>query len=172
MRQRWNRLCAYLSPPGYDPAAEVGFWLVGNGAAFLFALVSFWTKMERGLENTRINRVFGLVSFPDKMSPFAEVLGGSLWGFAVVALICLALTAVRWGYYYQGSRSIYFMRRLPQRGELTRRTAGLPVLLAMLTLVCAAVMLLGCLAAYWLIVPEEIRPVDQWQSMWNTARGE
>lgn len=62
------------------------------------------------------------------MEDFAQLLDWMLLGFAVTA-VCMAALAV-WHYasHFQGSRSIYTMRRLPQRWELARRCLTLPLL--------------------------------------------
>jgi hypothetical protein len=78
---------------------------------------------------------------------FARLLRGSMIGFWVMAGAALLWASYFYGYHYQDSRSIYLMRRLPQRGELHRRCLTFPLASAL------ALLLLGAAttAAYYLI---------------------
>ena len=99
---RWDRLV----PPGMNGRREAGqlaaglaAGLVWNAAAFL---VPFLQEYDRHLRRALI--------------PFA-LLAGWMVALALVHLLS----------HYQESRSIYLMRRLPDRGELWRRCLTLPL---------------------------------------------
>lgn len=162
MRRRWSDLVRRLTPPGYDASVELGWLALGGMIAFIYSLCAFGGelgKQLRWLEQVGKNPV-------DWMMPhFAEILGPSLWGFVILAVIALLLIPVHAGYWYQGSRSIYLMRRLPQRGELLRRTAGLPALIAAAALAAALALLLVYFAIYCLATPDAKQPDGQWAAL-------
>lgn len=60
------------------------------------------------------------------MPPFPAFLGGFGFPFLVLALCQPAVALAHYLYHYQGGRSIYRMRTLPQRGELGRRCLAAP----------------------------------------------
>lgn len=55
------------------------------------------------------------------MAPFAQCAVWTLLVYPVLAVVALATAAVLYSSYYQGSRSIYLMRRLPDGRSLLRR---------------------------------------------------
>ena len=89
------------------------------------------------------------------MAPFSQVTAGYIPAWGVLTLACLALGVVRYTYYYQGSRSIYLMRRLPDRWELWRRTLEWPLVLAVLLALLAAILLGAFRLGYLWTVPAE-----------------
>lgn len=60
------------------------------------------------------------------MPPFPAFLGGFGLPFLLLALCQPAVALAHHLYHYQGGRSIYRMRTLPQRGELARRCLAAP----------------------------------------------
>ena len=54
------------------------------------------------------------------MAPFYQTLSNNSWG-AGLSLLMIPLALWHYFYHYQDSRSIYLMRRLPDRRELWRR---------------------------------------------------
>lgn len=61
------------------------------------------------------------------IEPFGELLGNAWLLFGILALMMIITAAGFYGYHYQGSRSIYTMKRLPDSRELWRRCLALPV---------------------------------------------
>ena len=112
---RWDRLV----PPGMNGRREAGrlaaglaAGLVWNAAAFL---VPFLQEYER------------LMWVRAAFEPFDRHLRRALIPFALLAGWMVALALVHLLSHYQESRSIYLMRRLPDRGELWRRCLTLPL---------------------------------------------
>lgn len=101
------------------------------------------------------------------MPDFAELLGTSLSGFLITALSMAGLLAYHYLYHFQGSKSIYLMKRLPDRLELWRRCLSLPVLAAVLSLCIAAVLLAVYFGIYLLVTPEVCLTPDQWGKIWD-----
>lgn len=93
-----------------------------------------------------------------KIEPFSQILGFSLWGCLLAAAAMAGLAAWHYGVHFQGSKSIYTMRRLPQRWELLRRCLTVPALAAAVYLLEAAVLLAIDLAIYFLATPAQALP--------------
>lgn len=82
------------------------------------------------------------------MQPFAVCILWTLIVYPMLAAVALATAAVLYSSYYQGSRSIYLMRRLPDGRSLLRRQIWSVPLRVMGLLLLLGVVLL---AATWLV---------------------
>lgn len=89
------------------------------------------------------------------MAPFSQVLTWGLYGCYAAAAAMAALAFFYWRQHYRGSRSIYLMRRLPDRWELARRCLGLPLLGAGLYLLEALCLRLLDFGIYRLLTPAQ-----------------
>lgn len=101
------------------------------------------------------------------MADFAGLLRGSFWGLAAAAACMPAVAAGFYLYHYQGGRSIYTMRRLPDRWELLRRCLTLPLLTAAACLALAAVLTLLYYGIYQFATPDACLTPDQWRKLWR-----
>ena len=101
------------------------------------------------------------------MPDFTEILDRSLWGFLVAIIAALALIGVHYACHYQDSKSIYTMRRLPNRWELHRRCLTLPLYFAAVCAVLAALLLVLYFVLYMLATPAQCLTPDQWQKIWR-----
>jgi hypothetical protein len=81
---------------------------------------------------------------------------------AVILLVSNLLT------FWQGSRSIYTMRRLTDRWELLRRCCAVPLGIVAGAVVLAAVLTAVFYLAYLGLTPEGKVPPDQWTHYWQT----
>ena len=156
------------SPPGVDIEVErnwfigglVCAWIYSSGFLFRFS----WAK--NALYEYRQGMRIRLL--PDAMVPdFTELLGRSLYGFYVLALMMIGVILLHYASHWQGSKSIYLMRRLPSRWELHRRCILLPVLAMGISLAAAGLTLAVYFAAYMLTTPDGCLPPDQWQKLWS-----
>ncbi len=155
------------APPGLDLRPEKGAF--GGGMAFsaLFSL-SFLTRFSDELERLYWRNGMERTLRPDAVMPdFVQVLGGALIGFAVLALCMAAFVAVHYACHHQGSKSIYLMRRLPNRWERHRRCWTLPLLGIAACLLAAFVLLLIYYAIYMLATPEVCLTPGQWRKIWS-----
>ncbi len=156
------------APAGINLQMEQGIFKAGMIFSFLFSLIFFlrynsaysvirdWRKSNRVLQP-------GSIIFED----FNVILGSSLIGFLLLALCMLALIVYHYIYHWQGSKSIYLMKRLPNRWELHRRCLTLPVLAALLCLLAAGALLLIYYGFYMVLTPEEVLTPGQWQKIWS-----
>lgn len=153
MKCRLDSLC----PVGLDPMRELLWFFIGVGASTLYSL-----KFIFSLLSIRSNLLYSLERLPAgdaamlTMPCFSALMNGATIGFLLVALCMPALALVHYLYHYQGSRSIYLMRRLPQRWELARRCLALPVLGAATALLCGLVITLLWMGLYLFTTPREL----------------
>ena len=154
-------------PPGADGALEAKLTGLGLGLGAVYSLIVFlvrysdaraalftWDGRETVLRE-------GVV-----MKDFGYLLDKTFLGFVIVALCMVVLAVWHYAGHYQGSRSIYTMRRLPDRWELHRRCLTLPVLGVLGCLVCAVILLLIFYAIYQNTTPEQCLTPHQWQKLW------
>ena len=83
------------------------------------------------------------------------VIGGAL-------LLTLASTALLYSSYYQGSRSIYLMRRLPDGRRILRRQIwSVPLRVMVLLLLLGVVMLAASWLVWRFVTPEQCLPTPE-----------
>lgn len=158
-------------PLGINLNQELGWFATGIGASLLYSLgflaryskeyqsLFLWDGMTKKLDTSAV------------MPDFVRILGGSLSGLLVLALCMVALAVYHYSYHYQGSKSIYLMKRLPNRWELPRRCLALP-LLGIITCLCVALlMLLIYYAVYMAFTPPACLAPQQWQKIWSVLMG-
>jgi hypothetical protein len=156
-----------LVPVGLDYRRELSWVRAGCALSFLYSL-GFLIRLHAGYEELFTKVGMDRVLTPGAVMPdFTEILAGSLAGFGVVALCMAALAAWHYFYHYQGSKSIYLMRRLPDRWELARRCAALPVLSAAAAVLLAFLVPLAYFGVYLLVTPEGCLTPGQWQKIWS-----
>ena len=136
-----------LAPPGFPVQTERRLLAAALVLAFGFHLGFFvrYSAARRSLFRVSGGQKWLIPGA--QMPAFDALLGPALVGFAVAALAMAALALWHWRYYYQGSRSIDLMRRLPRRWMLPLSILGLPLLEAALCLAAGALLL----GADWLV---------------------
>lgn len=162
MRTKLARGLARLFPPGWpwQVTAEctLGALLVCWCSAVLLFLYRFdLAKMPLyapGSDHVLVGSA--------RIVPFAQIFGHALLGFWIVALCMVLLPLFHYLWHWQGSKSIYLMRRLPRRGELVRRCLAGPAALLALTLLAAALSVLLCMLLYQALTPAGHLPEDPW----------
>ena len=96
------------------------------------------------------------------MQPFAVCILWTLIVYPMLAAVALATAAVLYSSYYQGSRSIYLMRRLPDGRSLLRRQVWTaPVCWALTILLSGAVLLGLCWLLWRFKTPAECLPTPE-----------
>lgn len=101
------------------------------------------------------------------MPAFHEILGTSLYGCFVAALAMIVVAVQFYATHFQGSKSIYTMRRLPDRRELWRRVLTMPVLAALGFLVLAFVLRCLDFTIYMLLTPDQCLYPYSWTELLN-----
>ncbi len=146
------------TPPGMDLSQEKGLFIAGMCGSTVYSLFFFgryWDAYEALWKWQEEPKVL----WPGaEMEPFLELLDKSLVGYLILAICMFGMVAAHYGYYRQGSKSIYLMRRLPD-GKLLRRTCWtLPMVGVALCLAAAAVSLLLFYTVYITCTPPECLP--------------
>jgi len=138
---KWER----YFPAGFGWKREVRFFLFGLISSAVYFLLHFsvlygndyYVLFERHSLPRRVLREGAM------MEDFHLQLEGGEVLFAVLAAMMLLAAGYHLLYHFQGSKSIYLMRRLPDRGDLPRRCLAFPlfglaiILLTMLGLTAA-----------------------------------
>jgi len=154
-------------PVGIDYRTELRW--VGNGllAGFIYSL-SFFSRYLH--EYNMLFTVEGTEKILDDgavMPVFMTIMNTRMVGFATVAGCMILLAAYHYAYHYRGSKSIYLMRRLPDRWELFRRCVTLPVL-GVVSCLCIAFIIMLCYYAFYMwVTPEVCLAPGQWQKIWQ-----
>ena len=120
----WNR---YV-PLGID-GAEIRNWVVWGlifGAAWSLGFFFRFADAKRDLFFTT-GKWTG-----QPIKPFWEVIGNAFLLLSILAFIMIVMAVYFYFYHYQNGRSIYTMKRLPNRWELWRRCLTVPVLIIVL----------------------------------------
>lgn len=161
------------APPGLELKTE-GKMLAGGLILSFFFSLSFFL-----FYSSEYNQLYYWQNGPERvkvwidhamMPPFPVILRGTLTGFWITAVVMLSFIAVHYGYHHQGSKSVYLMRRLPDKWERHRRCVTLPVLAAVLVLLCALVTMLLYYGFYMIVTPDRYIPQHQWQKIWRDLR--
>ncbi len=158
-------------PPGVNYSRElkwIAAALIASAVYSLGFLISyiekyralFWTQdAEKGI-------IKG-ATMPD----FIDLIDYRLSGFTVVALCMVAVFIYHYLYHYQGSKSIYLMKRLPHRFELWRRCLALPVAGALFSLAAALILMMIYFGIYMFFTPEICLTPNQWEKIGSVVLG-
>ena len=155
------------APPGYDFKFDKTFFFavigIATGLSFSY-FFRFWSE-----KNSLYEYYLGEKTLiPGQVMPdFIEIFSGSLGGYFVLSLTMLLLIAVRYSYYYQHSKSIYLMKRLPTRFEMHRRCIIVPVIAALLCVAAAFLVLLLYFGHYMIFTPDACLTPGQWAKIWK-----
>lgn len=165
-----------LAPPGIDYEKEIRMYITWLTVAVLYSLPVLLRYKSRYGELFYVN-IRHLESyngnpakylFPDaEMAPLNEVLGTHMLGFAVVAIAMIGVAVYHYIYHRQGSKSIYLMKRLPDRMVYHRRCLSLP-LLGIAVAIGVGLLFFGIYAAiYFFVTPEEALAAGQLSNIWR-----
>lgn len=156
-----------LVPAGLNVQAECRAFGLGLGISALYSLIFLfryaqarealfeWTLRGKALKEGAV------------MANFCDLMDGLLLGFVVLALSMAGVAVYHYIYHYQGSRSIYVMRRLRSRWELPRRCLAMPVMGAVSSGLIAFVLVLLYFGVYILFTPKACLQPGQWSQLWR-----
>ena len=147
-------------PPGMNIEGEKLFFGLGMVVSFLYSTVflgRYVQELSRLYAYSEGTLVIGIF-----IENFWELLGNALVGFEVMAISMLAFAILHYSYFWQGSKSIYLMKRLPDGKELYKRVFAMP-LIGFVICVGAGVLLLGIYYGVYIIVtPKVWIAPEQW----------
>lgn len=165
--------CAHLVlsgffPPGFAWQQEILWDIAGLIFSFLYSTFTFGTRFSRNLEKLYVpDSVPKILLEGAQMTDFIHIFHGCLLGFFILMIWCIPQTVLHYRYHYQGSKSIYLMRRLPRRGELHKRCVTVPAAVLLLTGFSAFVTMLFFFGIYHLLTPDAALTPDQWHKLWS-----
>lgn len=155
-------------PMGMDGETVWAFLMGGVSVAWGLSwpfFVRFWNAVDALYTHRGGKQILRAGA---EMPAFHEVLGGALTGFGLFALCLPFVVLWNYSYHWQGSRSIYLMRRLPDKWELHRRCLTQPLAALAVCAVAAVATLLVYFAFYWFVPPEECLRGGQWRMLLQT----
>lgn len=157
-----------LVPPGFSLRFELQFFLTGlvcsalYSSLYLLRLYHAWQNLFAcGTDNKYVLRSDA------EMLPFADLLEDSLSWFAVLAVMAAVFAVGHYAYHWQGSRSIYLMRRLPDGRALHRRCLALPALELAACAVCALALFWLYFGLYVWVTPDQLYVPGQLAGLWR-----
>lgn len=165
---RPNLDLARHAPLGLEADTERRWYLFLLGGAAVYSAGAFFVRYLDARDDLYHSTLGKRVLWEGAVMPdFAEILGDALSGFALLALVCLGAAAWHYLFHYQGSKSVYTMRRLPRRWELHRRCLTLPAVGLALCAALALAVLLLYYAVYLTATPAQCLTPGQWQKLWR-----
>lgn len=155
------------APLGMNLAPVKNILIWGGLMSFVFSC-SYFIALANGVNRLyRVVRTDRVLREGAIMTDFVEVLNYALIGFAILALVMAALAVYNYAYHRQGSKSIYLMRRLPNRWELHKRCLAIPLVSVLMCAAAAFILLCIYYWIYMLVTPEVCLVPGQWQKIWS-----
>lgn len=149
-------------PPGQDIKEEKGLFILGMCGAVIFSMgyLSRYAQAWRNLYEWEDGRRIELKGI--MMKGFLPLLENALVGFLILAIAMLGFIAYHYMYYYKDSKSIYLMKRLPDKFEMHRRCISIPLMAVFASILAAVVILFIYLGVYVLFTPKECMTSGWW----------
>ncbi|WP_276951718.1 hypothetical protein [Acetatifactor muris] len=146
-------------PPGYpyEEERKMTLFLLGLGSALS---LRFFGSLHNASESLYyVDRIRGRTVRPGALAEsFLELAWGYAGMFLPLYLFLGGMMLYHYFYYYRDCRSIYLMRRLPERGELWKSCVRAPLLGMAAGAVVMAALFLLYYGSYRLLIPAECMP--------------
>lgn len=156
-----RRLSPFL-PPWASWKTQAVQWGAVSAVVFLVCGSIFGERFLSALRNLYYFPSYETL-IPGRTVPsFLQLLYPTLWTVPVTVVLALLDALKHYLGHFQGSRSIYLMRRLPQRGELARRCLAFPLTGLAASLAVYVLTALLCLLWYRVQTPAGCLPPDIW----------
>ena len=158
-----------FAPPGTDPKRDLiaaTVWFVG--LVLLASLLVFYVRYSRARE-LLYEDVLGrkLLRSGAQIAPLDELLRGTFLPAIAYFFFCLCDIDANLLSFYRESKSIYLMRRVPDRWELPRRCAALPLLALAIGAVLTALCIGLCNLIYFKATPGQCIPAGEHFIFWR-----
>ena len=155
---KMNKLSRY-APAGLSLTNEIGIFLFGLVISILFSTGFLFRFVEARNMLYEVNSSGKLILLPGaRMPEMTSLIHNAFAGFFLLCLLALAAAAYHYIFHTQGSKSIYLMRRLPDKWELHRRCLTLPCLAILISLGTALVLFLLYYGIYLWLTPKTCLP--------------
>lgn len=156
-------------PPGLEETEERNFFRFSLSAATVYSMlffIRFFSALSELYAVDRMTRERVLLE-DAVMTDFAELYSGLWRGYAILAAAMIFFILRHYLYHRRGTKSIYLMRRLPNRWELHRRCLTLPAAGMGICLLAAVLTLVLYFGFYMLVTPDVCIAPGQWQKIWR-----
>ena len=133
-------------PPGVDSGIEIKAISFGLLAAVVYSLSFVYKYIDA--RNSLFVYKYGSVKMIMEgavMPAFAVILDDTMDGFLMFFWIMVVLIVMHYMTYYKESKSIYLMKRLPDKWELYRRSVVVPLVAILIQIITGA----ACLMLYY-----------------------
>ena len=153
--QKWQKQI----PPGADAQKEMLCFFGGMLLAFLFSTAFFirYLASYRKLFHT-VNQV-RVMKGNAVMTSFSALTEGVYWGFGVLILCQVALVLYHVACFHTGnSKSMYLMRRLPDRWAFLRYVLTVPIITVSVSILGASLLHLLYALFYYVCTPNVCLP--------------
>ncbi len=151
---------APYAPMGFPIRQEINLFGFGLGASFSYFTITFLSRFSTA-RNALYEFTFTgkrILIEGAKMPDFSLIIRYSYGGFVLVSIFALAAILYHYLYHKQGSKSIYLMRRLPDRWELHKRCFTIPCLVILASILCALFLILLFYIVYLTFTPNGCLP--------------
>lgn len=155
------------APLGMSLKTELAFFIGGLSYSIIFSLLFLQHYMDARSE-LYIWHLDKRQLIPGAVMPdFITLLDDDFHGFLILGLCMLAFAAYHYFYHYQGSKSAYLMRRLPNKMEWHKRCLALPMGAILISVLTALLLLVIFYGVYMICTPQECLTPGQWQKLWQ-----
>lgn len=158
---------ARYAPPGAELKGHKYLFRFGLILALIYAACFLLEYGEEYGDLFWVNGDLRVLRSGVVMPDFVVLLDNYLIGFGALAVAMLLYAGVYYQYHRQETKSIYLMRRLPNRWELHRRCWTLPVVSAAASAAAGFVVLLLFFWLYMEMTPASCLTPGQWQKLWR-----
>ena len=156
-----------LTPPGLSAKLESS-WAAALLVPILLWHAVYWIALLHARNDLFLTVDGKAELIPNAVMPdFCELVRGAYNGFAILFLFLICLAFYHYTFFFRRSRSIYLMKRLPQKGELIYRCTALPALLLLASLALMGILFLSDFGLYQMATPKECMTGGQWQKLWT-----
>ena len=154
-------------PPGYWYKAELKITLITLVDMALISLFGFLNAYSSARQSLFMQMGTDLILDESRTMPdFTALLGNKLNLVLIpAALIFVIAIVLHYAYHQSGSRSIYLMRRLPDRFELHRRCLLIPLITVLTFILVAALLFFIYYAIYMNFTPSVCLTPNQWEKI-------
>ncbi len=156
-----------IIPVGFNLKSEIWIFASALAVGICRALLFFQVYLNE------YNRLFEIefdkrvLITGRKMSDLYEITDGVFDGFIIAIFIFVFLACYHYIYHGRDSKSIYTMKRLPNKYELHRRCLAAPLIGITLCIILSLTFLLIFYHYYMTKTPAECLFPDQWERLWT-----
>lgn len=156
-----------IIPVGFKAETEIWIFITAEAIGIIRALLFFYEYRIK--YNSLFEIIYGerVLNATEDMPDFYEILKGCFNGFVIAAFIFISLLLYHYIYHHKDSKSIYTMKRLPDKNELHIRCLTIPLTGIVLSILLSVCLLLLFYYYYITKTPAECLLPDQWEKLWT-----